>query len=85
MYEHYRSVQKFNALNSTSVSRHFTQPKLSVKNMEFSIVQWMGGDNNPDSSTKRKRQELFYIWAFPTLHPMGINIFVWVYALLLHP
>ena len=44
-----------------------------------------GGDNNPDSSTKRKRQELFYIWAFPTLHPMGINIFVWVYALLLHP
>ena len=44
--------------------------------MEFSIVQWMGGGNNPDSSTKRKRQELFYIWAFPTLQPMGINIFV---------
>ena len=76
MYEHYRSVQKFNDLNSTPVSRHFTQPKHSVRNMEFSIVQWMGEENNPDSSTKRKRQELFYIWAFPTLHPTGINIFV---------
>ena len=43
MYEHYRSVQKFNDLNSTPVSRHFTQPKHSVRNMEFSIVQWMGG------------------------------------------
>ena len=85
--EVFRSVQKFNALNSTPVSRHFTQPKHSVKNMEFSIVQWMGWGwtTNPDSSTKRKRQELFYIWAFPTLHSMGINIFVRVYALLLHP
>ena len=76
MYEHHRSVQKFDAINSTPVSRHFTQPKHSVRNMEFSIVQWMGEENNPDSSTKCKRQELFYIWAFPTPHPMGINIFV---------
>ena len=76
MYEHHRSVQKFNAINSTPVSKHFTQPKHSVRNMEFSIVQWMGEKNSPDSSTKRKRKELFYIWAFPTLHPMGINIFV---------
>ena len=76
MYEHYRCVQKFNDLNSTPVSRHFTQLKHSVRNMEFSIVQWMGEENNPNSSSKRKRQELFYIWAFPTLHPTGINIFV---------
>ena len=52
-------VQKFNAINSTPVCRHFTQPKHSVRNMEFSIVQWMGEENNPDSSTKHKRTELF--------------------------
>ena len=72
MYEHYRSVQKFNAQNSTPVSRHFTQPK----HIQFSIFQWMWEDTNPDSSTICKRQELFDIWALPTIHPTGINIFV---------
>ena len=64
MYEHQNSVQKFQPEKSTPVSRHFTQKNHSVKNMEFSIFQW------------RRSQGLYYIWAFPTLHPAGINMLV---------
>ena len=46
--------------------------------VEYVDTRWMEGGEGPDV-------ELFYIWAFPTLHPTGINIFVCVYALLLHP
>ena len=42
MYEHCSSVQRFQADKATPVSRHFTQKNHSVKNMEFSILQWMG-------------------------------------------
>ena len=76
MYEHYSSVQKFQAEKATPVSRHFTQKNHSVRNMEFSILQWMGDPSSPNATTRRRRQELYYIWAFPTLHPAGINMFV---------
>ena len=68
MYEHYSSVQKFIAEKSTPVSRHFTQKNHSVRNMEFSILQWMGDPTSPNATTRRRRQELYFIWAFPTLH-----------------
>ena len=42
MYEHYSSVQRFQAEKATPVSRPFTQKNHSVKNMEFSILQWRG-------------------------------------------
>ena len=42
--------------------------------MEFGILHWMGDPSNPNASLRRKRQELYYIWAFPTLHSAGINI-----------
>ena len=76
MYEHYSSVQKFIAEKSTPVSRHFTQKNHSVRNMEFCILQWMGDPTSPNATTRRRRQELYFIWAFPTLHPAGINMFV---------
>ena len=76
MYEHYDSVQKFQPEKSTPVSRHFTQKNHSVKNMEFSIVQWMGDPTSPNATTRHRHQELYFIWAFPTLHPAGINMFV---------
>ena len=61
MYEYYRSIQKFNAVNSTPVSRHFTQPKHSVRNMEFSIVQWMGGTTTqiPPLNVKDRNYSIF--------------------------
>ena len=76
MYEHYNSVQKFQPDKATPVSRHFTQKNHSVKSMEFSIVQWMGDPSSPNATTRHRRQELYFIWAFPTLHPAGINMFV---------
>ena len=76
MYEHYSSVQRFQAEKATPVSRHFTQKNHSVKNMELSILQWMGDPTSPNATTRRRRRELYYIWAFPTLHPAGINMFV---------
>ena len=76
MYEHQNSVQKFQPEKSTPVSRHFTQKNHSLKNMEFSIFQWMGDPTSPNATSRRRSQELYYIWAFPTLHPAGINMFV---------
>ena len=76
MYEHYSSVQKFQPDKATPVSRHFTQKNHSVKSMEFSIVQWIVDPTSPNATTRRRRQELYFIWAFPTLHPAGINMFV---------
>ena len=76
MYEHFNSVQKYQADKATPVSRHFSQNRHSVRNMEFSIMQWMGDPTSPNATNRRKRQELYYIWAFPTLHPAGINMFV---------
>ena len=76
MYEHQNSVQKFQPEKSTPVSRHFTQKNHSVKNMEFSIFQWMGDPTSPNATSRRRSQELYYIWAFPTLHPAGTNMFV---------
>ena len=85
MYEHYSSVQKFQADKVTPVSRHFTQKNHSRKHMEFSILHWMGDPTSPNATTRHRYQEVHYIWAFPTLHPAGINMFVWSYALSLHP
>ena len=75
-YEHFSSVQKFQQDKSTPVSRHFSQNNHSVRNIEFSIHHWMGDPTSPNSSSRCKAQELYYIWAFPTLHPAGINMFV---------
>ena len=43
---------------------------------EFPVLHWMGNNNKPNDTAGRGGQELFYIWAFPTLHPAGINKFV---------
>ena len=41
----------------------------------WNIIQNMDG-SNPNDTKGRRGLELFYIWAFPTLRPAGINIFV---------
>ena len=69
MYEHYRSVQNVKLHNSIPVSRHFSGNNHSVKNMEFSVLHWMGNDTNPNSTKSHRGQGLFYIWAFPTPTP----------------
>ena len=76
MYEHLRSVTIKNNSNPTPVARHFTLPQHSAKHMEFSIIHWLGNDNNPDATKLRRDKELFYIWALPSLTPAGINVFV---------
>ena len=62
MYEHCR--------------RHFSSPNHSSKNMEFSVLHRMRETSNPNDIKGHTGQELFYIWAFPTLYPAGINTFV---------
>ena len=87
MYEHFTSVQNIKLQSSTTVARHFSNQGHSAKNMEFSVLHWMGSDSDPNDTVGRRDQELFYIWAFPTLHPAGINIFVCMSCsvILLHP
>ena len=63
-------------LRSTPVSGHLTQKHHSVKDMEFSVIHWMGNDTKPDHTPARTSQELYYIWLLPTLVPAGINVFV---------
>ena len=84
MYEHFRSVLNKKLHNSTPVSGHFSSPKHSCKNMEFSVLHRMRDDSYPDDTKGCRGHELFYIWAFPTLHPADINIFVWGIVILLH-
>ena len=76
MYEHQNSVQKFQPEKSTPVSKTFYTENHSVKNMEFSIFQWTGDPTSPNATSRRRSQELYYIWAFPTLHPADTNMFV---------
>ena len=76
MYEHSRSVQNIKLQSSTPVARHFSNHGHSARNMEFSVLHWMGSDSDPNDTVGRRDQELFYIWAFPTLQPAGINVFV---------
>ena len=76
MYEHFRSVQNKKLQGSTPVARHFSNQGHSTKNMEFSVLHRMGSDSDPNDTVGRRDKELFYIWAFPTLHPAGINMFV---------
>ena len=69
MYEHFRSVQNKTLNNSTPVSRHFSGPNHSSKNMAFSVLHRMRETSNPNDTEGRRGQELFYIWAFPNLVP----------------
>ena len=76
MYEHMRSATVEKLKDSTPVSRHFTQKNHSVKNMEFSIIHWLGTQLSPDSTKYCRDQELYYIWEIPNLSPAGINVFM---------
>ena len=74
MDEHFRSVQNKKLNNSKPVSRHFSSPNHSSKNMEFSVLHKMRETSNPNDTKGHRGKELFYIWGFPTLYPAGINI-----------
>ena len=65
MYEHQNSVQKFQPEKSTPVSRHFTQKNHSVKNMEFSIFQWMGESNKPKCHLKAQKPRIILYLGIP--------------------
>ena len=36
------------------------------------MLHRMGDENDPNDTAGRRGQELYYIWAFPTIHPAGI-------------
>ena len=62
-----RSVIVVKNSDPTPVARHFTLPNHSVKNIEFSIIHWLGCDMNPDATRILIEKELYYIWALPSL------------------
>ena len=76
MYEHTSSVKHPKEDKYTPVSRHFTQQNHSVKDMEFSIIHWLGNATKSDMTPARRSQELYYIWLLPSLVPIGINVFM---------
>ena len=85
IYEHTRSVLIEDENRSTPVSRHYSQKNHSVKDMEFSVLHWMGNETKSDATPRRRSQELYYIWLLPTLAPAGINVFVFLdYNPLIH-
>ena len=56
--------------------RFFVLIKEKVRKGSLCNKQGMGSDSDPNDTVGRRDQELFYIWAFPTLQPAGINVFV---------
>ena len=75
IYEHIASAKNSNKI-ITPVSKHFSTKNHSYKNMQFSVIQWLGNENNPNMTVKRKAVENSYIWNIPTVAPIGINQFI---------
>ena len=75
IYEHIASANNSNKI-ITSVSKHFSAKNHSYKNMKFSVIQWLGNENNPNMTIKRITVENSFIWNIPTVAPIGINQFI---------
>ena len=74
MYEHRSSVLKDGL--STPVSCHFKNDGHSHKHMQFSVLEWCTPKVESDSTSKRRRIELCWIFKLHSLAPIGINQFV---------
>ena len=74
MYEHKSSVLKDGL--STPVSRHFKNDGHSHKHMQFSVLECCTPKFESDSTSKRRRTELCWIFKLHSLAPTGINPFV---------
>ena len=74
IYEHKLSVSKDSRI--TPVSKHFTEQGHSVRNMQFSILEWCSPKYNTPKQVHRKRHEQWWMWNIGAIHPIGINQFI---------
>ena len=74
MYEHKASVLKDGQI--TPVSRHFKNDGHSHRHVQFSVLEWCTPKFDSDSTSKRRRIELCWIFKLHPLAPIGINQFV---------
>ena len=75
IYEHIASVKNSEKI-ITPVSKHFSTNNHSHKDIKFSVIQWLGNQNDPEITIKRRAAENSLIWYIPTVAPIGINQFI---------
>ena len=76
IYEHRLSVNKPKDNRVTPVSKHFTGKSHSIKDMQFSILEWCTPKYNTPSTAHRRRREQWWMWNIGAVHPTGINQFI---------
>ena len=76
IYKHRLSVSKPKDSRITPVSEHFTEQGYSVKDMQFSLLEWCSLKYNKAITDHRKMREKWWMWNIGTIHPIGINQFI---------
>ena len=78
IYEHKLSVNKPKNNRITHVSKYFTGKGYSVRNMQFSILDWCTPKHNTPKQARRRRREQWWMWNIGAVHPIGINQFIYL-------
>ena len=68
--------QKPKETRITPVSKHFTEKGHSVRDMQFSLLEWCSLKYNTPKSEHRKMREKWWMWNIGAIHPIGINQFI---------
>ena len=76
IYEHRLSVSKPKDSRITPVSKHFTEQGHSVKDMQFSLLEWCSLKYHEAITDHRKMREKWWMWNIGAIHPIGINQFI---------
>ena len=76
IYEHKLSANKQKDNRTTPVSKHFTGKGHSVRNMQFSILEWCTPKYTTPKHAHRRRHEQWWMWNIGVVHPIGINQFI---------
>ena len=74
--EHRLSVSQPRENRITPVSKHFTEKGHSVKDMQFSVLEWCSLKYHKPDSNHRKMREKWWMWNIGAIHPIGINQFI---------
>ena len=75
IYEHKLSVKKPKDNRVTPVSKHFTGTGYSIKDMQFTILEWCTPKYRTPKQAHRRRHEQWWMWNIGAVHPIGINQF----------
>ena len=76
IYEHKLSVKKPKDNRVTPVSKHFTGTGHSIRDMQFTILEWCTPKYRTPKQAHRRRREQWWMWNIGAVHPIGINQFI---------